>query len=184
MPLVFVTSRTNKLEEAKRYIDVPLISQDIELTEIQTLDLSEIVKHKAEQAFQIIKSPLIVDDIGLSLDAYGGFPGPFIKFLLKSGGNSLLLKMLQHEPNRNAKVTCTIGYHDGREVHIFSGMTDGVIAIEDIGTNGWGFDSVFIPEGAKITYAQMTDEEKEKVSFRVRALSLFNTYIDSHPPVV
>ncbi len=185
MPIIFVTSRRDKLEEAQQCIDIPLIAKDVELTEIQSMNVAEIVRHKTEQAFQMIKQPLIVDDISLSLNAYSGFPGPFIKFLLSAGGgNSLLLKMLEQEKNRDASVTCTIGYHDGHDIHIFSGVTKGTIGHREAGTNGWGFDSVFIPEDADITYAQMTDEQKAKVSFRARALSLLKSHLQAHTAVV
>ena len=75
--LYFVTSNEEKAEEARMILEMPVEIRKADLVEIQSLDLKEIVKDKARQAFEIVGESVIVDDVGFFLEAWNGFPGPF-----------------------------------------------------------------------------------------------------------
>lgn len=175
--LHFVSSNEGKIREAEKNLGIPLHIAKLDLDEIQSLQLEDIVKHKAEQAYSMLHQPVIVDDVGLFVTAWNGFPGPFIKFVLKSGGNSLFLRMLGQETDRRVDITCTIGFHDGEQVHTFTGKLPGSISHEEKGTDGWGFDPIFIPGGSSQTFAQMGQEQKNKLSHRSLALQQLKEFL-------
>lgn len=179
MNIVFVTGNKPKAREAERILDIPLEIKDIDLDEIQELDLEKIAIHKINQAYSLVKKPVIIDDVSVEVDALNGFPGPLIKWVLKSsGGNAgLLLRLLKGEKNRKAKAKLAIGFHDGKEAHVFYGEVDGNIAEEIRGENGFGWDPVFIPEGENQTFAEMDPDYKNTLSHRKRALDKLRDFI-------
>src|SRR5690242_12054201 len=96
--LTLVTGNKNKAREAERILNVPLKVVEKELDEIQELDAEKVVLHKLNQAFEIVKSPVIVDDVSFEVAVWNGFPGPLIKWLLHASGGdnaSVMLKMLE-----------------------------------------------------------------------------------------
>ena len=181
--ITFVTGNKAKAREVERILNIPLQISDIELDEIQEIDLEKVALHKLNQAFELIKSPVIIDDVSVEIDAWNSFPGPLIKWLLKSGKEgdaSTLLKMLKGEKNRGATARLAIGFHDGKKPHIFYGEVRGVIGKEIRGENGFGWDPVFIPEGKIQSFAEMPEKEKDEISHRRRALQKFSDFLKSN----
>lgn len=176
MALIFVTSNQGKADEARQILNTPVDIQPLDIDEIQSLDNEKIIRKKAEEAFRLIKKPFLVDDVSMDIEAWNGFPGPFTKYIDQAGGPELLVKMLVAEKNRTAIARATIAYHDGNAIHLFIGEVKGAIATEIRGTNGWGWDPVFIPEGYSQTFAEMTETEKNNCSHRRKALEKFKKY--------
>jgi non-canonical purine NTP pyrophosphatase (RdgB/HAM1 family) len=168
LPLVFVTSRAEKALEAER-LGFDLERLDLELTEPQALDPSEIVTAKARTAYKLLSRPVLVEDSGLSVHAWGGFPGALVKWVEKSAGVEALTKMLDAFPDRGATATCAIAYCDGGEIVTARGETRGTIAPAPRGAGGFGWDVIFVPEGGERTFAEMTPAEKDRISHRRRA---------------
>lgn len=179
--ITFVTGNKGKYKEVAALLNKPLEQSDLVIEEIQSLDLAEIAHHKAVTAFQKIHKPLFVDDTGLAVAAWNGFPGPFIKHIQKAGGMELLLSMLKHTINREANFITTLAFHDGSQVHTFVGSVKGTIASEIRGNGGWGIDGIFIPEGHVRTYAEMEFAEKNSLSHRTKAVMLFKDYLEQNP---
>lgn len=175
--IYFATGNKGKVEEARFILNHPVEILDVELDEIQSMNLEEIVEHKARQAYEKIKKPVFVDDVSLEFDIWKGFPGPFIKYL-QHIGNDLILYMMRNESNRKVKLIATIGYFDGNIMHFFTGFIWGTIAVESRGERGWGFDPLFIPDGQEMTFAQMSDKVKNEVSHRRIALDKFKKFLD------
>jgi XTP/dITP diphosphohydrolase len=175
--LYFVTNNENKIREAEEILQIPVKIFRSELNEIQSMDLKEIVSDKVKNAYKLIKKPVIVDDVGVYIRAWNGFPGPFIKFLQKSGDNPLILKMMKEEENREALVQAAIGYFDGKDLKLFIGEDKGKISQEIRGDVGWGFDFIFIPSGYDKTYAELGPEVKNKISHRRRALEKLKEFL-------
>lgn len=177
--LTFVTGNKRKALEAEKILGIPLIVVSVDLEEIQDTQLEKVALHKLKQAYELTKKPVIIDDVGLYIEEWNGFPGPLIKWILKAGnGNaSMLLKMMQGLSNRAARAQLLIGLHDGEQVQLFSGEVTGTIAESMRGENGFGWDSVFIPDGFSKTYAEMTLDEKSKISHRKKALDKLRTHI-------
>lgn len=179
MNIVFVTGNKPKVREAEQILDIPLEIEDVDLDEIQELDLEKVALHKINQAYKIVGKPVIIDDVSVEIDAWKGFPGPLIKWVLKSSGGSaeLILKLLEGEKNRKAKARLAIGFHDGKKAHIFYGEVDGTISDEIRGENGFGWDPVFIPEGETQTFAEMDPHYKNTLSHRKRALDKLSDFL-------
>lgn len=179
--LVFVTGNQQKVIETQAILNVPLEIANIDLDEIQETDLNKVAVHKLKQAFDLVKKPVIIDDVGLYINVWNNFPGPLVKWILKSDGGSanLLLRMLEGESDRSAYAKLIIGYHDGQNEHYFEGKVNGTIAGSIRGNNGFGWDPVFIPNGSSKTYAEMDPNEKAKVSHRGKALKKLSHHLQT-----
>ena len=165
---VLVTSRAEKAVEAKR-LGFDLVCVPLDLPEPQALDPGEIVETKARAAYAVLQRPVIVEDSGLSIGAWKGFPGALIKWLEKSAGVAALPRMLDGFDDRSATAVCAIAYFDGSRVVAARGEAAGRIASAPRGSGGFGWDSLFVPEGSERTFAEMTGEEKDALSHRRRA---------------
>lgn len=179
--ITLVSSNKAKAGEVERILNIPVETASIEIGEIQSMDLEKIALHKLNQAYDVLKKPVIIDDVSFSVEAWNGFPGPLIKWILKAGdGPSLLLKMLDKEKNRRATASLAIGFHDGRKPHLFIGEAKGVIGKEIRGDNGFGWDKVFIPDGYRQTFAEMEPSLKDSISHRGDALSKLSDFLKAN----
>jgi non-canonical purine NTP pyrophosphatase (RdgB/HAM1 family) len=165
---VFVTGRAEKALEAER-LGFRFERVNVELTEIQALDPGEIVGAKARAAWAKLKRPVLVEDSGLAIRAWGGFPGGLVKWLEKSAGLEAIARMLDAFPDRAATATCAAAYYDGVRVVAGRGEVSGAIAVSPRGEGGFGWDSLFVPLGEERTFAEMSGAEKDRVSHRRRA---------------
>jgi len=168
LPVVFVTSRPEKAEEARR-LGFSVERLDLELPETQALDPSEIVDHKAREAFARLQRPVLVEDSGLAIGAWGGFPGALVKWVEKSAGIPAIPKMLAPWPDRSATAICVVAYFDGAELVAGRGECAGRIADQPRGEGGFGWDAIFQPEGSAETFAEMGAAGKDRISHRRRA---------------
>jgi len=168
LPLVFVTSRAEKAKEAER-LGFPVERLDLDLPEPQALDPSEIVEAKARTAYRALSRPVLVEDSGLAIRAWGGFPGALVKWIETSAGVAALARMLDGFSDRSATAICAIAYCDGAEVVTARGETQGSIARAPRGGGGFGWDVLFVPEGSERTFAEMSSAEKDSLSHRRRA---------------
>jgi XTP/dITP diphosphohydrolase len=165
------TGNEHKYQEAKEVLaeyGIELERMDIERVEIQADEPEEI----AEYSLQVLDSdkPLLIEDAGLYIDKYGGFPGPYSSYALERLGNVGILKLLKGDADRAASYLSAIAYRDGETTATFRGEVKGEIAHEERGTGGFGYDPIFIPaEGDGRTFGEMSGEEKEKISHRARA---------------
>ena len=177
--IIFVTGNKGKASEFKQILKIPVVIKEADIDEVQSMDLEYVSKRKTEQAFRIFKSPLITDDVGVFIDAWQGFPGPFAKFILSTLGNKRILEILKDEENRKVTVKSAISYHDGEEIRTFIGEVRGTLSYEEKGNEGWGFDPIIIPEGYEKTFAQMGLGNKNKISHRRKALDKLKEFLDS-----
>lgn len=176
--LYFATGNKGKAREAEYILGRNIEIKDIELDEIQSLNLKKIVTHKLNQAYSVLKKPVIVDDVALEIDAWDGFPGPFVKYM-HDNDTIRFLYMVRHETNRKATLIATVGYHDGKKAHCFTGRLKVTIPKKPRGDNGWGLDPILIPEGKDLTFAEMTEDEKNACSHRKKALIMLKRFLDS-----
>lgn len=181
MKIVLVTGNKFKAKETEEILNIKIQISNIELDEIQDLDLEKVALHKLNQAFKLIKKPVMIDDVSFEIDVWNGFPGPLIKWILKAGkGPGLILKLLEGEKNRRATARLAIGFHDGKKSYIFFGQSKGTISHEIRGDNGFGWDRVFIPDGYSQTFAEMDPKLKNSISHRGNALRKFNDFLKSN----
>ena len=177
IPLPFVTSSAGKLEEAQAILPLPLQGVALELEELQTFDLEALVRHKAAQAFRRLGAPLLVEDTSLGFRAWGGLPGPFIKFFLAGLGPGGLSRALEPGGDMAAEAICGVGYHDGWRLRYFEGRAKGRI-VAPRGEGGFGWDAIFLPEGSERTFAEMKPEEKHARSMRGQALRRLAEFLE------
>ncbi len=174
--LVFVTGNKNKAQEAQSILEIPIEIANLEIDEIQELDVEKVVHKKAESAYEKIRKPLIVDDAGLYVEAWNGFPGALVKHLHTSNGLDTINKWLSLENNRNVRVVAAVGYHDGKNILTFKGEIVGSF-VDPRGENGWGFDSYILPKGHDKTWGEMESVQKNIMSHRYKALKQLKEYL-------
>jgi len=141
---------------------------------------------KARSAHKQTGLPAIADDSGLQVDILGGSPGIFTAVWSGTKDNvanrRLLLAQLKDIPaeNRAASFVCTIALVSEKTEVSFTGNWLGSIAFEERGTNGHGYDPVFIPEGFDLTAAELEPEIKNSLSHRATAVSSLMDYLKSN----
>jgi len=178
--ICFATNNKHKLEEVKHILtDIEIISLDElgcfdELEETQpTLEGNSL--QKASFIFNHYNMPCFADDTGLEVAALQGAPGVYSARYAgeqkKSEDNiNLLLKNLHGVTNRTAQFRTVITVMGLGETKTFEGVINGIIAETKKGSDGFGYDPVFQPEGYTKTFAEMTMAEKNKVSHRALAV--------------
>jgi len=173
--IIFVTTNKGKLQEAREILGIEVEGLELEIDEAQTLDPIECVEKKAETAYAKAKQSILVEDTCLFFEAWNGLPGVFINYFMKTLDNEGLIRLMKGEENREAKAQTTFCYFDGKEKITAIGETKGIISEKPRGDNGFGWDSIFIPENSEKTFAEMSNEEKNKISMRKMALEELKT---------
>jgi len=167
----FITGNPNKAAFLERWLEVDMPYQKIELDEIQSLDLSEIVEHKARQAYAHMQKPVLVEDVGLRIAAMGKLPGPFIKWFIEEMSLEEICSLIPTDKERDAISMVTYAWFDGVKMELFEGSLNGSISDSPRGDRGFGFDAIFIPNGSNKTHAEMSDDEI--ISFGLRTTTVF-----------
>jgi non-canonical purine NTP pyrophosphatase (RdgB/HAM1 family) len=167
----FVTGNPNKVREASEILRLPLESVQVDvLFEIQSPDIDAVVQHKAEQAYSILKCPVMVEDSGLVFHAWNGLPGALVKWFEETVSCDGMLKMLEGFDDRGATAISCFALYDGKDIKIARGEVNGTLSKSIRGSNGFGWDVIFIPEGYEQTYGEMAAKEKNAISHRKRAM--------------
>jgi XTP/dITP diphosphohydrolase len=178
---VFVTTNEHKRREVQQILGVALEGADLDLPEIQAIDPAEVAAEKVSAAREALGDtdlPVLVEDSGLMVDAWGGFPGALTKWVMQSVGNEGLLRMLAPEEDRSARAVCVVALAgaDG-EVRTFRGEVQGTVAGNPRGEGGFGYDPVFVPGWSEETYAEM-GEAKNADSHRARAFRALKEWLE------
>ena len=177
--IYFITGNKNKLEEVKSIL--PEIEQlDIDLTEIQEIDPHIVVKAKLMEAMNHQQGEFIVEDTSLYFDCLNGLPGTLIKWFLKTLGKEGLSNLVEKIGTTNkAQAKTIIGYAKNKdEIHFFEGVVEGkIVPVE--GETGFGWDSIFKPDGHDKTFANMSQEEKNSISMRKIATTKLKEFLES-----
>lgn len=186
MKIIVASNNKNKLREFREILspmDFDVLAQsdvgvNIEVEETGTT-FAENAYLKAKAIYDIIKLPVVADDSGLEIEALNGTPGVYsARYAPVGQRNAKILSAMRDIPynERNANYTCCVCYIDnhGKE-HYFEGKCFGKIGYECRGTNGFSYDSIFM-YGDK-SFAEISPDEKNKISHRAKAINLFKDYI-------
>jgi inosine triphosphate pyrophosphatase len=177
--ITLVTGNQGKLNEYKQLLPesttVAFANHTLDLPEIQSLDLEEIVKDKLLKAFDELKGPIIVEDVAAGLESLHGLPGPFIKFFEQRMGKSALFELAK-KPAEAVIITCVTGYYDGKTMLFGHGELHGTV-VEPRGENGFGFDFVIVPDGEQHTMAELGYDKKNQISHRAQAVKSLITQL-------
>ncbi len=168
--LYFVTSNKHKVVETQAILGFPLTCVEAEVPEIQSMDLMEVVRAKAEAAFSFVGKPVMVEDVSLEISAWNGLPGPFVKWFNLTLNPAGIARLMRGERDRTVIARELVDIFDGIEHHTFEGRVEGTVADAPCGESGFGFDVIFVPAGHRRTFGEMTAEEKNRISHRALAL--------------
>lgn len=191
MKLVFATNNAHKLEEVREIFSgkVEVLSlKDIACTaEIPetspTIEGNSLLK--ARYIYEHYGLDCFSDDTGLEVDALGGSPGVFSARYAGEPSNpaqnrAKLLKELGDCTDREARFRTVVTLIVGGEIHQFEGIVNGSISHQECGEQGFGYDSIFIPQGYTQTFAQIETIEKNHISHRSKALAALWEYLNQH----
>ena len=177
--IYFATTSQGKLNETRKLLGIDVQGCGLEIDEIQSLDPEAVASKKAASYFQELKTPILVEDVSLTFNALKTLPGTYINDFFKTLGNEGLVDLLRNTSNRKATAQTTLVFIEGeRKSHTFIGITEGEIASAPKGSNGFGWDPIFIPNGETRTFAEMSEKEKAKYSMRAKALAKFKTWLE------
>jgi XTP/dITP diphosphohydrolase len=197
MEIVLATRNKKKIEEIRRItVDLPITILSLdnfpncpETVEDRDTFEGNAVK-KALEVCRCAGKPALADDSGLEVDALNGAPGVYsARYAGGMGGNDVrnyekLIAELANIPDdkRSARFVCCMALaFPNEKVHVFFGYTKGCIGRVPKGTTGFGYDPVFIPDGYKMTFAEMTGDEKDRLSHRGKALEKLAQFLHSQP---
>lgn len=166
---VLVTGNRGKIAEARLALGMEIEAVEVDLPEIQGLDLLDILKEKAEAAWEMVRRPLVVEEAGLSLLALNGFPGPLVKWMLTAVGAAGIAKTAHALGDPRAVARCALLYRDAERSVVAEGSTAGTLVLPGRGGHGFGWDPVFLPDGETRTFAELEGREKDAVSHRGKA---------------
>jgi len=185
----FMTGNSGKVREAKHALrplgfDVVQLQVDgVDISEPQADDLEDVARSKIKQAIPYLPSSddaLLVEDAGLFVDSLHGFPGVYSAYALKTIGFNGLLNLLNDSNHRDGAFHAVAALWLDGEVHVSRGICLGEIALQASGSDGFGFDPIFIPHPIQLdgieqstngkTFADVDLAEKEKFSHRRKAL--------------
>lgn len=192
MKILIASNNTHKIEEFKSILDD---IENIELITPKTLDISIVPEEngktfldnsiiKAQSFYEIAEIPVIADDSGLEIDILNGEPGTFSSRY--AGDNATdqenrqkVIKLLKKMGKQifDARFKCVITYIDLSGIYSFDGKVEGQIILEERGKNGFGYDSIFVPNDFNVTFAELENEIKNKISHRANALIKLKAFL-------
>lgn len=192
MKLIFATNNAHKLKEVKEILGERIelrslkeegIEGDIPET-AQTLEGNAL--QKARHIYKLTGKDCFADDTGLEVVALGGEPGVrSARYASEEGHDDkankrLLLENMKGIGNRAAQFRCAIALIlEGKE-YLFEGIVRGHIANMELGDGGFGYDALFIPEGSIDSFAQMSEEQKNAISHRGRAVEKLAEFLNTY----
>ena len=168
-PFVLVTGNADKLAEARRIVGAELEAVELDLPEIQSLDLEEVLRAKGAEAWRRLQRPLVVEDTAMELAALGGFPGPLVKWMLGAVGPEGLAQCALSLADARATVRCQVLYIDGETAVLGEGVDTGELVLPPRGDAGFGWDPVFVAEGSARTWGERGQGEKDRGGHRGKA---------------
>lgn len=190
--IVFVSHNEGKIKEIKKLLAPYGIkvksALDMNLPDVEetgkTFEENSLLK--SSTIAKLVNMPCLADDSGLCVDALNGAPGVYSARYAPNRdfdkGMEKLLAEMEKSPNksRNAHFSCVISlaWPDG-QYKVFAGQVDGKIAFHKMGAGGFGYDPLFVPEGFTSSFAQMSQEEKNKISHRGRAVEKLKDFLNN-----
>ena len=166
---VLVSSNPGKIAEARLATGRDMPAVELDLPEIQSLDMLEILRGKAAAAWEALRQPIVVEEAGLELAALNGFPGPLVKWMLQATGADGIARAAEAMGDLRALARCQLLYKDGDEEIVAEGVTEGTLICPGRGSYGFGWDPIFLPSGETRTFAELDGLEKLAVSHRGKA---------------
>lgn len=174
--ITFITWNQKKADYLAKYLWIEVLHEKIELDEIQSLNLDEVVTHKVKQAYEKAEKPVLVEDTSLIFLALGKLPGTFIRFFVQEIGHEWLCRLLDGK-DRSALASTKYAYYDGKHLEIFTGELRWTIA-EHPGIDNWfGWDRIFIPEWFACVRPELNEEDYKTTYFKVKPIESVRDFL-------
>lgn len=188
MKLIFATNNNHKVREVSHILGngYKLLSlKDLNITEDIPEDYSTLEENalfKARFVNKITSMSVFADDTGLEIDALDGRPGVHSARFAGSARDfeaniDKVLLLLTGVKNRSARFRTVIALIIDNREYLFDGRIEGTILNERRGNKGFGYDPVFLPSGHDLSFAEMTLEEKNRISHRALAFEKFKLFL-------
>lgn len=161
--VIFVTGNANKARYFSRATGLVVKGYKLDIPEIQSLDLSQIITHKVHSAYDQFKKPVIVEDTSLIILSFGKLPGPFVKWFIEELGLEKICRLADVSEDRRAIARTIYAYYDGQRLEQFDGSLNGRIAEQPKGKGGYGWNPIFIPDSYNKTLGEMSEAEFTEV---------------------
>ena len=180
MNVVYVTGNDHKAKYFAKMVGIDIPHKKVDVDEIQSLDMQEIIAKKAKQAYQILQMPVIIEDTFLTFDAMGRMPGPFVKWFVEELGLDAMCLLARTQDGKNgATAGAIIAYYDGVNMHLFSSSLRGTIATSPCGDSGFGWNRIFVPKGATITLGEMDDTTFTRYYAQIKPFHKVRQFLDN-----
>ncbi|MDB5121571.1 MAG: non-canonical purine pyrophosphatase, rdgB/HAM1 family [Sphingobacteriales bacterium] len=178
--LIFATNNQHKLEEVQAIIGSDFLLKS--LNDIGCSDdipetgdtFEENASQKSHFIYERYTLDCFADDSGLEIECLNNEPGVYSARYSGSrdteGNMHLVLEKLKNQTNRKARFRTVISLILNGKEHLFEGFVHGTITTQQSGNKGFGYDPIFQPDGYNITFADMSADEKNKISHRGRAM--------------
>ena len=177
--VVFVTGNANKARYFSELVGMDIPHQKADVPEIQSLNPEEVVIAKAKAAFLELGRPVIVEDTSLIIETMGRLPGTFIKWFIDELSMEKLCRLADSDPLRKAAASAIFAYYDGNDLRLFKGSIVGSIAQDPRGSSGFGWNAIFIPDGAEKTLGEMDDAEFKKYYGKIKRFDEVKVFLAS-----
>lgn len=187
MILCFATNNQHKIQEVAQ-----LLGDNFKIVSLQEIGCHEELKEeqstiggnslqKAKYVFDRYHVPCFADDSGLEIEALGGEPGVHSAYYSGSRDFDANIQLVLHKlggiTHRKAQFKTVITLITADTQQQFTGLLSGSIIQEKKGTNGFGYDPIFVPDGHAKTLAQLTLQEKNKISHRSQAVKALINFL-------
>ena len=189
MKLVFATNNAHKLQEIRA-----ILGNGMEVLSLADINCHDDIPETAPtlEGNALIKARWVkerygfdcfADDTGLEVAALGGAPGVHTARYAypdrhdPEANTQKLLHSLEGKDDRRAQFRTAIALILNGEEHVFEGVVEGFISTEKRGTEGFGYDPVFIPEDTGLTFAELGTDVKNRISHRARAVAKLVEYL-------
>ncbi len=179
--IYFITSSKGKFKELKRFLgakNIKIKRINSELDEVQGLNAKKIIEHKAREAAKKISGDFILEDTSLYINGLHKLPGPLIRWFLQELGNDGIYRLASRVGNMKARAETILACSRSGHVFYFNGAANGKI-VKPRGGNDFGWGPAFRPNGASKTFGQMTQDEKDKWSMRIKAARKLARFLQS-----
>jgi XTP/dITP diphosphohydrolase len=179
MNVVYVTGNPGKAKYFSKLIGLDIKHHEADVHEIQSMDLKEVALFKAQQAYEQLGVPVIVEDTSLEISSLNGLPGTLIKWFEKTLDYDGICRLCDLSQDRSAVARNVHIYFDGKEPKVFEGMHEGEIPKKPEGKGGYGFNPIFIPAGDTRTMAEMSDVEFVQVYLKIKPIMQLKSFLQS-----
>lgn len=182
--ILFATSNIHKLREATEILSkfrLRVSGASLKPVELQADDIRKIALTACESIMKKTTRPFLVEDSGLFIKGLNGFPGAYSSFVYRTIGVEGVLRLMENRQARKAEFRSALAFCDGlTKTRVFIGESRGKISPNTRGDEGFGFDPIFVPDGFRRTFAEMSLSEKSRVSHRAKAFQAFARWFARH----